>query len=109
MVGEAAMSRDMWRGYDAWRTSTPYDYDEEHFDICPAGEDGPELFSECGGLGECECYPDTWLGKLRRFMDRLVLGESVCIPTKDPECTCPSAQEIAEERAEARRDAMEDR
>ena len=100
---------DLPRGYDAWRTRTPWDDYPDHHADCPSGEDAQDLYSECGGRGGCECYPDTWWGRLRRL---LFDGGEYCVVVEDPDCTCPTPEDIAEDRAdaaEARRDAELDR
>lgn len=60
------------------------------------------VYSECGGVGRCECFPDTLRGWLNAWW------QGPCAVDPSPECDCPSPQEIAEDRAEARAEAMRD-
>lgn len=96
--------RDPFKNYDAWKTRTPWDNIPDHEKACPAGEDGPELYSECGGLGQCECYPRTLWGFVTWWWVVLKDGEDVCTVVEDPECICPSKEEIRAEKEEARKD-----
>lgn len=65
------------------------------------------IWSQCGGVDMCSCYAHLphgtrWFWRLR---DWLIFGQEICVPLTDNECDCPSAEEIAADRAEARADA----
>ncbi len=100
------------KGYDAWRTRTPWDDEPDHMDDCPAGPDGPEIYSECGGVGRCECthrgVQQGFFGWLRMWFVAGMWWAGPCAIVADPDCTCPSPEEIAADRAEARVEACED-
>lgn len=79
---------------------------EGHYDTCPAHEDAPEIYSECGGEGVCVCYEYALWGTrwMHRLLDRINFGEEVCIVVKDPECKCA---DIADDEAASAADAAE--
>lgn len=84
-----------FKNYDAWRLATPWDDEPDHLKDCPCSPDSEPIYSECGGIGECLCSE----------IDLAINGcEEI-----DPECTCPTKAELEAERAEARRDAEQDR
>lgn len=75
------------------------DYPEECPDSCRSMQ---VVYSECGGVGQCECFPDTLRGRLALWW------QGPCAVDLSPECECPTADEIAENRAEARAEATRD-
>ena len=89
------MSLESIRGYDAWKTRTPYDDIPDHVAKCPANPDADEIYSECRGHNECFCS----------MIEREING---CAPV-EPECTCPTPAELALDAAEYRRDCEMDR
>lgn len=86
------------------------DFDRAFPGDCPGECDNEEVYSECGGHGMCICYDGRWpiVAWFLRLKDRIKFGEEVCVPTPK-ECDCPSADEIAAERAEARAEERADR
>lgn len=88
------MSLESIRGYDAWKTRTPWDDEPQHRPSCPAHEDADEVF-ECGGHNEHLCS----------VIEREINGCEIV----EAECGCPTPAEIAAERAEYMRDLREDR
>ncbi len=83
------------KSYDAWRTATPYDDEPDHLRGCPCHEDSDVIWSKCGGHNECLCS-----------LAIRELGECEEI---EPECICPSSEELEAEAAEARQEARNDR
>lgn len=83
------MSLDPWRGYDAWRTSTPWDDEVECPESCASMRSCPNDCPGCTCDGNNEC---------KHCMDHL-----------PDDCDCPTDEEIACERADYLRDAREDR
>ena len=61
------------------------------------------VYSECGGIGACECFPKTLRGRLALWW------QGPCEIDPEPECDCLSPEEIKADRAEARAEAREDR
>ncbi len=61
------------------------------------------VYSGCGGVGECECFPDTLRGRLALWWQ----GPCGAVDPS-PACDCPTESEIREERAEARAEARRD-
>ncbi len=81
---------ETWRGYDTWKTTDPRENDG-HYKACPCHEDAPEVYSACGGEGEC----------LRSKQD-CEDGECHIV---EPECECKEIREDdLEARAEAKRE-----
>lgn len=81
------MSLESILGHDAWKTTPPAE--KEHVKGCPHHEDAPEVY-ECGGNG----------GHLCSSADRAEAGcEQI-----EPDCTCPTPEDAAEARADARAD-----
>lgn len=84
------------RGYDAWRTATPWDDETEHVKSCPMHPDREDEGAfECGGYGEHFCS----------YAHREINGCELV----EMDCTCPSLEELKAEAAEARADARSDR
>ncbi len=75
----------------------------DHVSSCPAGEDGPTLFSECGGVGRCVCFPDNVHGRINLFW------HGPCAAVVEPDCICPNEAEERAEAAEAEYDRRRDR
>lgn len=103
------MSKDGFLPDDVKESDIP-GYHDEHHASCPAHEDAVEVYSECGGQGECECYPDTYRGRWNRIWDIIRYGEEICVVVKDPDCACADiAADDAASYADAREAAREDR
>ncbi len=75
------MSRDGYLPDDVQESDLPGE-DDQHYLKCPAHEDAPEVYSECGGIGECLCSPVT----------REVVGCGAVAP----ECKCADIFESLE-------------
>ena len=61
------------------------------------------VYSDCGGVGRCECFPDTLRGRLAGFL------QGACAVDEDPACDCPTPAEVRAERDEARDEARIER
>lgn len=70
--------------------------DQSHYRECPAHEDSKLIWSECKGVGECVCYPKTWLGRIRRYWHEKseirLYGELICQADEEPECECDNLE-----------------
>lgn len=96
------MSRDGYLPDNVRESDLPGNDDAHHWN-CPANEDAAEIYSECGGEGECICYPDTLWGRFRRWWNRKD-DEGMCVPRKG-DCEC--ADLLEDDKASAA-DAAED-
>ena len=87
--------------------------DERHLKSCPCYEE-VSVWTKCGGVGECVCYPFTLWGRAWRWLVELYemhkWGELSCQENTDPECIC--SEIIADDQAsyaDHLRDLREDR
>jgi len=83
------------------------DQDEWHYTKCPAHEDALPVFTECKGVGRCECYDDKLWGTrwLHRLLNERWRGFEECREEPYPECEC---EDIEQREAADRGDAAND-
>jgi len=59
------MSLETFRGYDAWKTRTPFDDQQDHRADCPCNEDAPErCICGCDMEGHPEDHCESALARL---------------------------------------------
>ena len=92
------MSYGMPKSYDQWRLASPPD--DDHHPRCACHEDADEIYSECGGVGECTCAGTHGVD-----------GAGTCL-VKTPDCTCADLADddkasAADAKASAREEGWE--
>ncbi len=80
-----------------------------HHAACPADEDAEPRYTECGGVGRCQCLDrgvqQGWWGWLRMWFVAGMWWAGPCPVDTDPPCECA---DIADNDEASRADAAED-
>lgn len=90
------------------------DFDRAYPTDCPDSCRSMQVvYSECGGIGQCECrnrgVQRGLFGLLRMWFTAGQWWAGDCLIDPSPECDCHSPAEIRADREEARAEAREDR